>query len=263
MMLYDFNETQILLFFASLTRVIALFLLIPIFGDQNVPAIVRIFLAFTVNLIVFPVALAAGGAGVAPLLSSDVGLIVLVMKEVAVGVVMGFTARIFFDAMTFAFSHIGSQMGFSMASAYDHHSEAQTPVISHLIMILAMLLFLAMDGHHFFVRALVDSYGSVPVGGFVWKKAVALHVLETATDVFWIAVKLSAPMALVIFLINCAFGIVAKAVPQINVLVVSFTVNILAGFLVISLTLPVFGTSMAEVIQVMVERVESVMRILA
>jgi flagellar biosynthetic protein FliR len=263
MMLYDFNETQILLFFASLTRVVALFLLLPIFGDQNVPAMVRIFLAFTVNLIVFPVALAQGTAAVGPLLTSDVGIIVLVMKEVAVGVVMGFTARIFFDAMTFAFAHMGSQMGFSMASAYDHHAEANTPVISHLIMILAMLLFLAMDGHHFFIRALVDSFGSVPVGGFVWKKAIALHVLETATEVFWIAVKLSAPMALVIFLINCAFGIIAKAVPQINVLVVSFTVNILAGFLVISLTLPVFGTSMAEVIQMMVERVESVMRVLA
>lgn len=258
-----FNETEVLLFFASLCRVVALFLLLPIFGDQNVPGLVRIFLAFTVNIIVYPAATAMGTAALAPLLTSDMGILALVFKEVCVGVVMGFTARIFFDAMTFAFAHMGSQMGFSMASAYDHHTEANVPVISQLIMILAMLLFLAMNGHHFFVRSLVDSYSVVPVGGFVFKKAVLLHVLETASEVFWIAVKLSAPMALVIFLINCAFGIVAKAVPQINVLVVSFTVNILAGFLVISLTLPIFGSSMAEVVQVMVERVTSVMKVLA
>lgn len=263
MNLSGFNETEVLLFFASLSRVIALFLLLPIFGDQNVPAMVRVFLAFTVNIIVYPAAMAMGTSSLAPLLSSDMGILVLVIKEAAVGVVMGFTARIFFDALTFAFSHIGTQMGFSMASAYDHHSEANTPVISQMIMILAMLLFLAVDGHHFFVRALVDSYQSVPVGGFVMKRSVILHVLETSGEVFWIGVKLSAPMALVIFLINCAFGIVAKAVPQINVLVVSFTVNILAGFLVITLTLPVFGTSMGEVIQLMMERVESVMRVLA
>lgn len=258
-----FTETEVLLFFASLSRVIGLFLLLPIFGDQNVPGLVRIFLAFTINIVVYPVAMSYGTASLIPLLGSDMGIVILVLKEAAVGVVMGFTARIFFDAMTFAFSHMGTQMGFSMASAYDHHSEANTPVISQLIMILAMLLFLATDGHHFFVRALVDSYGAVPVGGFVLKKSVALHILETSGQVFWIGVKLSAPMALVIFLINCAFGIVAKAVPQINVLVVSFTVNILAGFLVITLTLPVFGTSMAEVIQLMVERVESVMKVLA
>jgi flagellar biosynthetic protein FliR len=258
-----FSQTDVLLFFASLSRVLALFLLLPIFGDQNVPTLVRIFLAFTVNLVVYPIAMSQGTASLAPLMASDMGIVVLVLKEAAVGIIIGFTAKIFFDAINFAFAHMGNQMGFSMASAYDHHTETSTPVISHMIMILAMLLFLAMNGHHFFLRALVDSYYSIPVGGFVMKKSIVLHVLETSGQVFWIGVKLSSPMALVIFLINCAFGIVAKAVPQINVLVVSFTVNILAGFLVITLTLPVFGTSMAEVIQMMVERVESVMKVLA
>lgn len=258
-----FNETEILLFFASLSRVMGMFMLLPFFGDNNVPPLVRIFLAFTVNLIVYPVAVAAGTSQLAPLLASDLGIISLVLKEAAVGIIIGFTAKMFFDAMGFAFGHMGIQMGFSTASAYDHHLEATTPVISQLILILATLLFLAVDGHHFFLRAIVDSYHAVPVGGFVMSKAIAIHVVETSSQVFWIAVKLSAPMALMIFLINCAFGIIAKAVPQINVLVVSFTVNILAGFLVISLTLPVFGSSVGEILQMMVVRVTAVMHLLA
>ena len=262
-MLAGFSETEILLFFASLSRVVALFLLLPFFGDANVPPMVRIFLAFTTNLIVYPVAMANGTAHLLPLLQSDLGIVSLVLKEVCVGLVIGFTAKMFFDAMGFAFGHIGIQMGFSTAASFDHHLETSTPVISQLILILATLLFLAVDGHHFFLKSLVDSYHSVPVGGFVMSKELARHVIETSTQVFWIAVKLSAPMALMIFLINCAFGIIAKAVPQINVLVVSFTVNILAGFLVISLTLPVFGSSVGEVLQMMVERVTTVMRLLA
>jgi flagellar biosynthetic protein FliR len=259
----QFSEIEILLFFASLIRVSCLFLLLPIFGDNAVPPLVRIFLAFTINIVVFPIAVQMGSAGVNVAAMNEIALSLLVMKEAMLGFVIGFTAKMFFEGLSFAFGHMGSQMGFNMASVYDHHAETNVPVISQMIMIFAMLLFLALDGHHLFIKALVQSYEAVPLGGFELTRNVSAFVLETSSQVFWIAVKLSAPMAMVIFLINCAFGIVSKAVPQINVLVVSFTVNILAGFLVISLTLPVFGTSVGEVFQLMVGRMSSLMRLLA
>ena len=121
------------------------------------------------------------------------------------------------------------------------------------------MLFLALNGHHIFLRALVQSYQIVPIGALVISKPLVAYILETSAQVFWIAAKLSAPMALMIFLINCAFGIVAKAVPQINVFVVSFTINILAGFMVLSLSLPVFGSSLGEVFQQMATRMENLM----
>lgn len=263
MNLYAFSETEVLQFFASLVRVSCLFLMLPLFGDNTVPVLVRIFLAFTVNLIVYPIAAATGSAQTLAYLTTDLGIITVVLKEATVGLVIGFTAKLFFDSLAFAFGYMGMQMGFNMASVYDHQTESNTPVIAQLIMALATLLFLALDGHHFFLRGLVQSYEMVPVGGLVASKAIAAYVLETATQVFWIAVKLSAPMALAVFLINCAFGIIAKAVPQINVLVVSFTVNILAGFFVIVLTLPVFGTNVGEVFRLMFDRVLAVMKVLA
>jgi flagellar biosynthetic protein FliR len=261
--LYGFNETEIVAFFASMVRVSFLLMLLPIFGDNAIPGIVKIFLTFTINLIVYPVAASHGISQVATMASTDMGMAALVAKEACVGVVIGFTGKIFFDSLSFAFGHMGNQMGFNMAASYDHHSESSIPVISHLIMILATLLFLALDGHHLFLKAIVQSYQLIPLGGFVFSKAVVAFVLDTSSQVFWIACKLSAPMALMIFLINCAFGIVAKAVPQINVLVVSFTVNILAGFLVISLTLPVFGTSVSEIFQLMMDRMMHVIGLLA
>lgn len=259
----SFNELEILQFFASLVRVSAMFLLLPIFGDNTVPAVVRVFLAFTINLIVYPVATAGGVPSLTSAMESEIGLAVLVLKESVVGIVIGFTAKIFFDGLNFAFGHLGNQMGFNMATVYDTQSESSVPVVSQLIMILAMLIFLGLDGHHLFLQALVQSYRVVPIGEFVMTKAVALHIVETSSQVFWIAAKLSAPMALMIFLINCAFGIVAKAVPQINVLVVSFTVNILAGFLIIAVTLPVFGSSVNEVFELMIQRVVHLFSVMA
>jgi len=260
---FGFTESEIIPFFASLTRVVALFMLLPIFGDANIPQLVKVFLAFTVNLVVFPIAASYGLTHVGASTQSDFGIISLVVKEAAVGIVLGFTAKLFFEGLTFAFAHIGNEMGFNMAAAYDHHTETNLPVISQMIMIFATLLFLVFNGHHFFLRALVQSFEAVPIGAFVFNRSVANFVLETSTQVFWIAAKLSAPMALMIFMINCAFGIVAKAVPQINVFVVSFTVNILAGFLVLSLSMPVFGTNVGEVFQLMASRVQSLLQVLS
>jgi flagellar biosynthesis protein FliR len=259
---FGFSETEIVPFFASLTRVMALFIVLPIFGDNTVPQVVKIFLAFTINMIVFPMALHNGQVQIGDAAQSDLGIIGLVLREAVLGFTLGFVAKLFFEGLSFAFGHMGSTMGFNMASAYDHHMEANTPVISQMIMILATLIFLAMDGHHIFLKALVQSYEAVPVGGFALSRVVASYVLETAAQVFWIGVKLSAPMALMTFMLNCAFGIVSKAVPQINVFVVSFAVNILAGFLIISLTLPVFGTSVGEVFQLMAERMAHLMKVL-
>ncbi len=260
---FGFTESEIIPFFASLTRVVALFMLLPVFGDANIPQLVKVFFAFTVNLVVFPIASAQGLVHITGSVNTDFGIISLVLKEAAVGLVMGFTAKLFFEGLTFAFAHIGNQMGFNMAAAYDHHTETNMPVISQMIMIFATLLFLVMNGHHFFLRTLVQSYEVVPIGGFVFSKLVASYVLETSTQVFWIAAKLSAPMALMIFMINCAFGIISKAVPQIQVFVVSFTVNILAGFLVLSLSMPMFGTNMGEVFQLMASRVQGLLQVLS
>jgi flagellar biosynthetic protein FliR len=261
--LAGFNQIEILQFFASLVRVSCLFVLLPVFGDKTVPPLVRIFLAFTVNLIVFPIAAATSTGQVATMSVSEAGLAFIVFKEAMVGFLLGFTAKLFFDGLAFAFGYMGIQMGFSMASAYDTQAETSEPVISRLVMLLAILLFLGINGHYIFFKALVQSYHVVPLGSFVFTKKIAAYVLETSGQVFWIAIKLSAPMALVIFMINCAFGIIARAVPQINVLIVSFTVNILAGFLVVALTLPVFGTSVGEVFHMMMDRLVGLIGVLA
>jgi flagellar biosynthetic protein FliR len=122
------------------------------------------------------------------------------------------------------------------------------------MMILASLLFLVFDGHHLMIKALADSFITVPLGQGQITKELSSYVIETGSQMFVIGLKLSAPIVAVLFVVNMAFGVVAKAVPQINVIMVSFTVNILVGIIVLGLCMPFFGTSIAGVTQEMITR---------
>lgn len=235
----------------------------PFFGDSSIPPLVKIFLSFVLGLIMFPLIESQSALLPRDIFNSTLGIASVVMKEAVVGLVVGFIAKMFFESLSFAFTYMGMQMGFTMAAAYDVHTETSTPMISKFVMILATLLFLSFDGHHMLIKAMLESFHLVPVGGVNITKQMVGYIMDAGSQVFWIAVKLSAPMALVIFLINLGFGIIAKAVPQINVLVVSFTVNILTGFLVILLTLPVLGLNVADVFHTMFYRMFEVLKYLS
>ncbi len=260
---FAFNEFQILLFFAALVRIGCLMMLMPFFGDSTIPPLVKIFLSFILCLIMFPFIQSQATALPHDIFETSIGITVIVFKEATVGLVVGFIAKMFFESLSFAFTYMGMQMGFTMAAAYDVHTEASIPMISKFVMILATLLFLSFDGHHMLIKAMLESFHMVPVGAAVINKHMVGYIMDAGSQVFWIAVKLSAPMALVIFLVNLGFGIIAKAVPQINVLVVSFTVNILTGFLVVLLTLPVLGLNVADVFHTMFYRMFEVLKFLS
>lgn len=244
---FAFNEGQILIFFSAMVRVGFLFLMMPIFGEQRVPAVIRLLFSFLISVAIWPIISRAAVGIDLTLFESGLGIATIVMKEALVGLGVGFVSKMFFDALSFAFAQAGAQMGFSMASSFDHTAEASIPVVSHFTMMLATLLFLAIDGHHMLIKSTVQTFEVVPVGGIVIRRDLSTFILSLANDVFWIAIRISGPMALVIFLINCGFGIIAKAVPQINVLMVSFIVNIMAGLAVIVLTMPIFGESISDV----------------
>jgi flagellar biosynthesis protein FliR len=250
---YNFNDLEIILFFAALVRVGCLLIMLPLFSHIAIPGPAKVLFSFALTMILFPTAQARVSMDPS-ILDTSLGIALLVGREAMVGLVLGFIVKIFFESLSFAFSYMGMQMGFAMASQYDPHTETTTPVVSQLIMIIATLLMLATDTHHLMLKAMAESFQIIPIGTGTASKALVGYVMETANQLFVICVKISAPMALVIFLVNLAFGIVAKAVPQINVLVVSLSVNVIAGFVVLILILPTMGPNLHEVFSEMVSR---------
>jgi flagellar biosynthetic protein FliR len=176
--------------------------------------------------------------------SSASSLMGVMAFETVFALVIGFVSRLAFDSISFGGNLAGSFMGFAMASTYDPHQEAQTQVVGEVQMAIAMLTFLALDGHHLMLRAALESYRLIGVGGMGLAQgagfgpALSERLIDLSGQVVKLGVQLGAPVALALFGVNIVFGIVAKAMPQMNILVLSFATSALIGLFVLFASVP-------------------------
>jgi flagellar biosynthetic protein FliR len=217
--------------------------LLPFFGDRIVPIQLKILLALVVSVVLFPVLVSSGYVRPADanLWASHVsGIASTVGLEVIFGLILGYIAKIAFDGIAMGANLVGNFMGFASASYYDPHQESQTEIIAQLQNSLAMLIFLSIDGHHFMLKAAVSSYQFVGVGKAVFGPILSQHLISVSAHVFQYGLQLATPVAISLFSVNLIFGIMSKAIPQINIFVLSFTVSALIGFIVLFLSVSEF-----------------------
>jgi len=249
MPLFNFSQEELLSFFAVLVRYSVLFSVLPFVGDRHVPNSVKVLLSLSVTLALFPALVSSGEVkpGEALIWGAQAGSIAgTIAMEVIIALVLGFTARMIFESINFGANLVGNFMGFAAASSYDPHQESQSQIIAQLQMAIAMLIFLAIDGHHLMLRAALDSYQWAGIGGrgvfgqIQFNPAFSQKLVEVTGQVFKFGIQIAAPVAICIFAVNVAFGVVAKAMPQLNILVLSFAVTTLLGFAALFMSLPEF-----------------------
>ena len=140
-------------------RMLALVGTAPIFGEPNVPRQLKVAIAAVLAIALAPT-LPADAAGAGGLRSAACWIIV---QQVLIGAAIGFTMRLVFAAVLAAGEYIGLQMGLSFASFFDPMSGGATMVVARLLHMLAMLIFLALDGHLLLVAALAESFQALPI----------------------------------------------------------------------------------------------------
>jgi flagellar biosynthetic protein FliR len=194
---------------------------------------VRIGLALAFSLMLFPV--------VEPLLPrpdfSPLNLGLLMVNEVILGLMVGFTARLVFTAVEFGGTVIGYQMGFAAANVFDPQNQHQISLIAQFQNVLAILIFLALDIHHIFFQAIVASYDALPPGLLDLSGGAVAFLLQLSGNIFILGVKFSAPVLAVLLLSGLVLGILSRVFPQLNVFMLSFPLNIGLAFMGIGLTL--------------------------
>jgi flagellar biosynthetic protein FliR len=254
-----FTPELIEAFLLVFIRVSAIILMIPVFGDTVVPSIVKWSLSLIVALIIFP--LVKGGIG--PLGALDFfHLAVRIAGELLIGISIGFTARFIFAGFQMAGELLGFQMGFSVASVIDPTSNVQVSVIAEFLYMLSLLLFLGVDAHHIIIGAISESYQVISPQAVHYSGQFTQVMIRLSQEVFMIAVKISAPVMAVLLFTNVALGVVARTVPQINIFIVSFPLQISIGLLFIGLTAPVFAQLVQRIFFGMAEKIGLLLRIL-
>lgn len=213
-------------------RVSILLFLLPLFGARGVPTLWKVGLSILMALVLAPV---VPMPVILP--ESMVDVVTGVLAEIIMGVVLAFGARILIASVELAGQFMGFQMGFSMARAIDPQDGSQSTTLSQFLYIFTILIFLAMDGHHLFIGALVKSFHLVPPCSFHPDPSLFRLLIHTSGEMFLVGLKISAPILIALFLSNLCLGIVARTVPQMNILMIGFPLNISIGLILFGLTL--------------------------
>lgn len=218
-----------------LARVAAIIASMPVFGTNMVPVRAKVALAFMLTILVYPVV----DIDVSGVDFSTLSMGLLMANEVILGAMLGFVARLIFTAVEFGGTVVGYQMGFAAANVYDPQNQRQVSLMSQFQNVFAILVFLAIDGHHIFLRTLVSSYDLLPPGLLDLSGPAVPYIVELMGHMLILAVRFSAPVLAVLLLSGLILGIMSRVFPQLNVFLLSFPINIGLSFIITGLTMAV------------------------
>ncbi|HQR05004.1 MAG: flagellar biosynthetic protein FliR [Proteobacteria bacterium] len=231
-------NTWLAMFMFPLARIVGLLAMAPVFNNTGLPNRLRLVTGLVIALALAP----ALPAMPAVSLGSWAGLMVLA-QELVTGVALGLTLRIVFSAIDIAGELIGMQMGLSFARFYDPLGSGQTPVITRFMTLLALLIFLSMNGHLLTLKALAESFTLLPVATH-FSTAGIQAMLTWAGTLFSAGTLLSLPIVTALLIANLALGVLSRVAPSLNIFSIGFAFTLFAGFIVLTLLLPYFGDAM-------------------
>jgi len=221
-------------------RVGIIFASVPVFSAEIVPRTITALIAFFLSLVLMPV--------IPPLTvaMSDISvffLLVLMLHELLIGLCLGLAVSLIFAGIQIAGQLAGFQMGFAIANVVDPMTGADAPITANMFYIVALLLFLSFGGHHLLIKALVESFTMVPIESSLPHQGYMFALITYAATMFVVALKVVAPIIGVLLLLQVVFALTARAIPQMNVFLMSFPLIICVGLIfmiVVIKTMPFF-----------------------
>ncbi|OGQ99808.1 MAG: flagellar biosynthetic protein FliR [Deltaproteobacteria bacterium RIFOXYD12_FULL_55_16] len=231
--LLNWSLTQLLSMVIILIRVAPLLFFMPVIGSPNIPAQVKIMLALMIALILVPVV----PVDIRLLNGAPLGFVVLVLSEILLGATLAVFARCVFAAAEIAGQMVGIQMGMGVAGVMDPQFGTQVSPVGMLWNLTTILIFLSINGHHMFFSTLVESFTWLKPGAATLTRATFEGVMQGASHMFVLAVKIMAPAGAALFFTHVAMGIVAKTVPQIPIMIVGLPLTLGVGLIFAGLSL--------------------------
>lgn len=233
MITQSFSIYHLEYFLAILVRVMGVMAFAPIFGNQNVTRRARLFVGIAVSFSVWTI------YPYVPLnYTTFMGYTAILLKELVVGLTIGFTSNITLTIINMAGQFIDRELGFSMVSNFDPTANTDSTITAQFYNMLCMVLMLITNMHYFVISAMADSFELIPLGNVTVDSGILLDkMIQYMTDYFTIALRISIPMLIVIMLLNVVLGVLAKTAPQMNMFVVGIQLKIFSGFTVLVLTI--------------------------
>ncbi|RKY62149.1 MAG: flagellar biosynthetic protein FliR [Candidatus Neomarinimicrobiota bacterium] len=233
--LIDYIQTYLPMFLMIFFRLLAIIMTMPVFGYQTVSRVVRLMLAVVLTIVVFMVH---------PKVIIETGSLFemsfLILREILIGMILGFGARLIFEGITMAGSFIGRQTGLAIANIIDPTSQEQVPIISQFWLMLMIVYFFTVNGHQFLINILMKNMSVIPIGGGHFSAALGQTLVEGGSQAFIIAIQLAAPVIGLLLIVDTALALVARVMPQVNIFIVSLPLKLGVGIFGVISSLNIF-----------------------
>lgn len=241
-------------------RISAFMVVAPVFSSRNVPRTMKIGLAFFISVLVFL------SVGFDTKVVADSAYILAVLREVLAGLLIGYVAYLFFTVMQIAGAFMDLTIGFGVANIVDPLTGVNAPILGNFKYMLTILMFLAMNGHHHLLAAIMDSYKWMPLDNELFRSiaqgGVADFLVRTFADTFKMALQMSAPIVVAMILVDFGLGFLARSAPQYNIFVVGIPIKIMTGLSMLIILMPGFGVLFQILFDEMFRRLDQLLALL-
>jgi len=230
-MTISFHLDEFKIFFLILIRISIVLFSLPFFNNINIPNMTKAAMALAFTIFLFPTI---------TLEKAPNSFVLLIISELIIGIVLSLAINFIFCAAQLAGQLIGYQMGLLIPGAIDPQFGIQSSLLANFAYLLAFTMFLVLNGHYLLIKAIILSFEWVRPGSLFITPALCKKIIFLSGEMFKLAIKIAAPVSIALLFTEFSLGIIAKTVPQMEVLVAGFPLKIAVGFILLGLSLNMF-----------------------
>jgi flagellar biosynthetic protein FliR len=231
------------LYMLVFARMTALLVALPVFGYATFNTQVRTAFSFLLTLIITPLL----SAHFSVQYNSMLPLFIDMAREVLVGLMIGFGARLVFEGISLAGAYVGLQMGMAIMNVFDPGSEEQTPIISNFWILLLVTFFVVSDAHHYLLEIIFRNFFLIKPASAHLTSAAGMSWLTGGRVIFDFGLRFGAPILIFLLTIDVGLAFMSRVMPQLNIFFIAMPLKIGAGLIVLIISLDIFQSLFAVI----------------
>lgn len=218
-----------------MARLTGMFLTFPVFSADFLNRRMKITL-----IVLFTILISPGFYNTYPPVDNPLQLGVMVIKELFIGITIGFGTAVIFDGFKIAGMFIGRQIGLSMAQTMDPSTNTQTQVISQIFSLVVLIYFIVSNGYYLFIETFYNNFKLIPLGTGIFPAVLGRNVIRTGSDAFRLAINFAGPTIIFMLLVETAVAITVRVMPQMNAFFITLPLRIGCGIFALINSLNIF-----------------------
>ena len=235
--LFPLNLENWLTYLFIWARLMGIVFLFPYFSYRGIPFMLRLYLSLVIALLIFLSLESQPGLT----FRGPLEMVLVLGREVLLGLAIGYLVTLMFSLFLNAGQMVDLKSGLMLSGVFEPQFGSQVTFMGQFYYLIALVFFLTLNGHHYFLKAIADSYVIIPIGMGVMSPVMAEGVLIIFAHVFALAFQMVAPIIIILMVMDIGLGLIAKTVPQVHVFILGLPLKIALSMLLFAILIPMFG----------------------